>query len=200
MDYQNYNNSGYSSYAQQQSQSQASGALGWDDEIKDEKQFILLPEADYFFRIKKFEKGRFNGSDKTPACNKAIVTFEVFTQNGERVEITENFLLLETLRWKLAQFFSSIGMLEKDGTARMNWSSELIGKQGVCKVSIRTYQKDGENRQINYINKLYPSYDQPALAPPQQTQQQYTPPQQYQQPAQQQYAPPQQPWNQGKGF
>lgn len=188
MDYQNNYANPYNSY-QQQAQTQPDGVLGWDDEIKDEKQFVLLPEGDYLFVIKKFEKGRFNGNSKTPPCNKAIVTFEVYTQNGEKAEITENFLLLDILKWKLAQFFASIGMLEKDGAARMNWSPELIGKQGVCKVSIRTYQKDGTDRKINYIKELYPSYAQPALAPPVQPQQpQYAAPPQ----------PMQQSWNQGK--
>lgn len=198
MDYQNYNNSGYSSYAQQQSQSD--GVFGWDDEIKEESSFILLPEGDYAFAIKKFDKGRYDGGDKIPACPKAIVTFTVYTPDGQSVDIQENFLLHKKMEWKLSEFFASVGLKKKDEPIRMPWTPALIGKGGVCKIIVHSYKKDGENRQTNRIDKLYPSYDQPALAPPQQTQQQYTPPQQYQQPAQQQYAPPQQPWNQGKGF
>lgn len=198
MDYQNNYSNPYNSYQQQaQAQPQADGALGWDDEIKDERQYILLPEGDYLFVIRKFEKGRFNGNGKTPPCNKAIVTFEVYTSSGGKTEITENFLLLENLKWKLAQFFASVGMLEKDETARMNWTPELIGKQGVCKVSVRTYQKDGTDRQINYIDKLYPSYDQPQIMRPAQQPQQGGYPQQGQMYGQQ----PQQGitnWNQGK--
>ena len=39
--------------------------LGWDDEIeKDGGSFILLPAGDYNFTVAKFERGRFQGSDK----------------------------------------------------------------------------------------------------------------------------------------
>ena len=44
----------------------------WDDEIeKDGGDFVLLPEGDYNFTVAKFERGRFAGSEKMPACNQA---------------------------------------------------------------------------------------------------------------------------------
>lgn len=47
MDYQNPYNSNYN----QQPQSEE---LGWDDEIKEENSFVLLPEGDYPFSVKKW--------------------------------------------------------------------------------------------------------------------------------------------------
>lgn len=182
----NYSNP-YNSYQQQ---AQDSGVLGWDDEIREESSFTLLPEGDYRFTIKKFDKGRYEGGAKIPACPKAIVTFTVYAPDGSSTELQENFLLHKKMEWKLSEFFASVGMKRKDEPVRMLWTPELIGKTGVCKVIVHTYQKDGEDRQTNRIDKLYPSYEQPALPPPVQ--------QQYQQPQQPQYAPPQQSWNQGK--
>ena len=50
-------------------------ALSWDDEIEnDGSYFTLLDEGDYDFVVKKFERGRFDGSDKISACPKAILT------------------------------------------------------------------------------------------------------------------------------
>lgn len=176
MGYPNYDNSNpYSSY-QQQAQAQPDGVFGWDDEIKEESSFVLLPEGDYVFVIKKFDKGRYDGGDKIPPCPKAIVTFSVYN-DGQCVDIQENFLLHKKMEWKLSEFFSSIGLKKKDEPVRMLWTPELIGKQGVCKVILHSYQKDGETRQTNRIDKLYPSYAQPTLAPPvQQPQQTYQQP------------------------
>lgn len=175
-------NNNYSSYAQQSSD----GVFGWDDEIREESSFTLLPEGDYRFVIKKFEKSRYSGGDKIPACPKAIVTFTVYANDGQSTDLQENFLLHKKMEWKLSEFFASVGLKRKDEPVKMLWTPELIGKSGVCKVIVHSYQKDGETRKANRIEKLYPSYDQPGAAASVPTQQ-YT-----QQP---QSAPWKQGWN-----
>ena len=204
MEYQNYSN-GYQqtppTFAPQghweapaSGGSPADGAFGWEDEIEKEDAFVLLPEGDYWFKIMKVEKGRYDGGDKISACPKAIVVFEVTAPDGQTATITENFLLHQKMEWKLSQFFASIGMKAKGEKLRMNWSPAIIGKTGICKVIVHNYTKDGNDRQTNRIDTLYPSYDQPTLPPPQQVQPGYSqpvynqPPQGYSQPA---YAPPQ---------
>ena len=166
------NQNPYNSYNQQ---AQNNGVFGWDDEIQAESSFTLLPAGDYRFSIKKFEKARYEGGEKIPACPKAVVTFEVYAPDGTTVELTENYLLHQKMEWKLSEFFASVGLKKKGEPVKMLWSPELIGKQGVCKLIVHTYKKDGEDRQTNRIDKLYPSYDQPVLAPPQtQAQQSWT--------------------------
>jgi len=144
--------------------------FGWDDTISEESSFILLPEGDYRFSIEKFERARHNGSEKIPPCPKAVVTFRIYNSNGSSALVTENYFLARSMEWKLSEFFASVGMKKKGEETQMRWSPELVGKQGVCKVIVRTYQKDGENKQINRIDKLYPSYAQPALSENQQFQ------------------------------
>ena len=107
------------------------------------------------------------------------------------------------MEWKLSEFFASVGLKRKDEPVRMIWTPELIGKQGVCKVIVHTYKKDGEDRQTNRIDKLYPSYDQPQIMRPAQQPQQGVYPQQggYPQQGQMYGQQPQQGitnWNQGK--
>lgn len=177
-----YNNQGYqNNYQQNQgyNQPESDGAFGWDDEIEKEDAFTLLPEGDYWFKIMKVEKGRYDGGEKISACPKAIVEFEVTSQSGDTVKLTENFLLHQKMEWKLSQFFAAIGMKAKGEKLKMNWSPAIIGKTGVCKVIVHTYTKDGSERQTNRIDTLYPSYDQPTLAPPVQA----APQQAYAQPA-----------------
>ena len=145
--------------------------LGWDDEIQEESSgLILLPEGDYRFTVEKVERARHLGSAKVPPCNKAIVTFRVFGNNGETAWITEQYLLYSDFEWKLSAFFASIGLKGKEEKVKMRWM-ESIGKSGVCKVCIENYHKKtdqaGENTGYsNKIKKLYPSYDQPALSAP----------------------------------
>lgn len=54
--------------------------MGWDDQIEnDGQEFIILPEGGYNFTVTEFERGRFPGSAKIPACNKVTLTLEVKT-------------------------------------------------------------------------------------------------------------------------
>ena len=51
--------------------------LDWNDEIEKDSDFTLLPEGDYDFTVESFERGRHPGSDKLPACNKAILKLRI---------------------------------------------------------------------------------------------------------------------------
>ena len=132
---------------------------GWEDEISDEgSEFVLLPEGDYDFTVSKIERGRHPGSEKLPACNKAIVTLTVWGQD-DCIDITENFMLCNKMEWKLSQFFLSLGMKKHGEPLRMNWTG-AVGKKGKCHVYVDNYKnKNGEDRQSNKIKKYY-AYDE----------------------------------------
>lgn len=131
--------------------------LGWDDEIEKESNFILLPAGDYDFEITKFERGRHDGSEKLPPCNKAIVTFRIVTNEGEAF-INNNFFLHTKTEGFLSAFFTSIGQKKKGEKLRMNWNA-VVGAKGRCKVGIRTYvsKQDGQEYQNNEIKQFYPA-------------------------------------------
>ncbi|MFM1538898.1 hypothetical protein [Helcococcus bovis] len=100
-------------------------AIGWDDEIKKDSDFVLLDEGDYDFVITKFEKGFFQGSDKMQPCNQAIVYLSI-----EGVTTLRTYLLLNRkVEWKLSEFFTSIGMKEEGKELKMNWDA-IVGKTG----------------------------------------------------------------------
>lgn len=139
-------------------------ALDWGDTItKDEVEYTLLPEGDYRFRIESYERARFDGSEKTPPCNKAIVSFTVFGNDGEEVTINENFLLHTKFEWKLSQLFASVGLKKKGEPLVMDWPA-LPGLTGKCKIIQNTYTKDGKERTNNRIDRLYAAEEAPAPA------------------------------------
>lgn len=132
---------------------------GWEDTIENEgSDFVLLPEGDYEFTVTKVDRGRHNGSDKLPPCNKAIVSITVWGEN-DKAELTENLMLCNRMEWKLSQFFLSVGLKKHGEPLKMNWQA-AVGKKGKCHVYIDNYKnKNGEDRQSNKIKKFY-AYDE----------------------------------------
>ena len=169
--------------------------LGWDDQIERESDFILAPAGDYDFVVTGFERARHEGSPKLPPCNKAVVSIQISTPEGDAT-IKHNLFLHTKTEGMLSAFFIGIGQKKHGEPLRMNWNN-VIGARGKCKVGIREYKgDDGEIKQFNEIKKFY---EPTAPAQTQQYQNQFMPQStQYtnypNQPAQQQYqTPPQTP-------
>lgn len=129
-------------------------AFGWNDTIRNDSTFELLPEGDYDFTVEKFERGRHNGSDKLPPCNKAILTIRV--SNGEKSTTLEHNLFLHTkTESMLCQFFTAIGQRKHGESLQMDWN-RVIGARGRCKLSVRNWTgRNGENMQSNQISRFY---------------------------------------------
>lgn len=163
--------------------------LGWDDEIEKESEFIILPAGDYNFTVGKVERGRFNGSEKMPACYKATITLMIHSDQGD-VPITHNLFLHTKTEGLLSAFFIGIGQKKKGEKLRMNWST-VTGSKGRCKLEVRKFisNKSGEELQSNEVKKFYEptGYNPAQQAAPQQTYQ--APPQAQQQPQQTYQAP-----------
>ena len=165
--------------------------IGYEGMIENEDGgFTLLPEGDYDFTVSKITRGRYEGSDKMPACNSVTVELTVWGAQ-DKATITERFFLVKKFEWKLSQFFLSIGVKKHGEPLMMRWNIE--GMRGKCKVYVDHYKKnDGSDGQSNKIKKFYAYDEQVQTVSPQPSamQQPYqAPPQQYrqshQQPAQQ---------------
>lgn len=139
--------------------------LQWDDMIeKDSGEFILLPEGDYDFTVESFDRARHNGSDKLPPCNKAVLKIRIDAVQGT-VYVNHKLFLHTITEGMLSAFFASIGQKKKGEPLRMDWE-RVPGSTGRAKVGIYTYQKNGENRQINDIKRFYPKEENRAAAVP----------------------------------
>lgn len=169
--------------------------LGWDDEISRESDFTIIPEGDYDFTVTGFERGRYDGSEKLPPCNMAIVTLAVTLPDGSTANLRHRLFLHTRCEGLLSAFFTGIGLKRKGEPLRMNWNT-VPGAHGRCKITVRSWKgKNGEDMQSNDIKKFYDPFENSSASAPQ-AQPQYQPaPQQYAQPVQQ-YAPQTAPANQ----
>lgn len=124
---------------------------GWDDEIQKDNEFVIIPEGDYPFMVESFTRERFNGSDKMPACPKAVLKLKITTKDGQSVIIQHSLLLHSRCEWSLSEFFAGIGHKKKGEKLRMNWSI-VPGSTGTCKVGKKIYN----GNEYNEIKKFYP--------------------------------------------
>ena len=128
--------------------------LNWDDEIQRDDAYQVLPEGDYHFTVKKFERARHSGSEKIPSCNKAVLTVAVSSGDASG-EVQTNLFLHSKFEWKLCQFFTSIGQRRHGEAMRMNWGA-VPGATGVCHMGVRKWTgNDGKERESNEIAEFY---------------------------------------------
>ena len=132
--------------------------MDWEDMLEsDGTEFVVLPEGDYTFTITNFERGRFPGSPKIPACNKATISINIDNDIGVATARFD-LILYRTLEWKIAAFFRCIGQKKHGEKVAMNWNG-IIGARGRAHIKPRTYRKDGEDRQVNDVDRFY-DYDE----------------------------------------
>lgn len=155
--------------------------LGWDDTIEKDGGggFVLLPAGDYFFSVAKFERSRFTGSEKMPACNQAKLELTVHSPEHGDVTVFHNLFLHTKTEGLLSNFFSAIGQKKKGEPLRMNWNA-VIGAKGKCKLEVRNYKSNGEDRSHNQVKTFF-SYEDAFPAGQQQSYQQSQQQQGYQQ-------------------
>ena len=164
-------------------------AFGWDDEIEYSEggNYTLLPEGEYPFIVTNFERSSYTPKpdSKAPACNMAIISVKVTAPNGDETTLKEQFLMYGKMKWKLSQFFVSIGQQKKGETLRPNWQA-LLGARGKLKLIVNPYKdkKTGEDKQNNRVDRYLEPEEANYQAPQQNYQQPVppTPPQTNQQP------------------
>ena len=128
--------------------------LQWDDTITNDGQdYITLPEGDYAFTVESFERGRHNGSEKLPPCNKAVVKLRIDTPEGPAFINHQLFLHTQT-EGLLSAFFSSLGLKKKGEPLRMNWNA-VPGSTGRAHITLDPDQNDPEKK-YNHVKRFYP--------------------------------------------
>ena len=128
--------------------------MDWNDSIEtDGQEFVLLPEGDYNFLVTGFERGRFPGGAKVPACNKATITVQVATPEGIAV-IKFDLLLYRSLEWRISSFFRCIGQKKHGEKLTMDWN-KVINSVGRAHFKQRTYTNQyGEEKTVNDLDRF----------------------------------------------
>lgn len=128
---------------------------GWNDEIEKDEQFPEIADGDYDFMVDHYERARFNGSEKIPACNMANVFFNIILPEGDTIQLRENYILHSKMEWKLSELFAGLGMKKKGEKINMNWDA-IAGKRGRCRVEKQADKRDPQ-KQYTHIKKIYPN-------------------------------------------
>ena len=128
--------------------------MDWDDSIEtDGQEFVLLPEGDYNFVVINFERGRFPGGAKVPACNKATITVQVGAENGIAT-VKFDLLLYRSLEWRISSFFRCIGQKKHGEKLTMDWN-KVINSVGRAHFKQRTYTNQyGEEKTVNDLDRF----------------------------------------------
>lgn len=128
--------------------------LDWNDSIEtDGNEFVLLPEGDYNFLVTGFERGRFPGGPKVPACNKAMITVQVTTAEGIAT-VKFDLLLYRSLEWRISSFFRCIGQKKHGEKLTMDWN-KVVGSIGRAHFKQRTYTNQyGEEKTVNELDRF----------------------------------------------
>ncbi len=136
------------------------GVMGWEDDLENDGVVnSILPEGDYNFQITKLERGRFPGSAKIPACNKATITMQVVASPTETAYCTTDLILHKSLEWKLSSFFRCIGQKKHGERIKMDWD-KVEGSFGRAHFKPREYtNNEGKTRQANNVD-YYIDYDE----------------------------------------
>lgn len=127
--------------------------IGWDDQITADGEYITLDEGDYDFTVVDFERSRFPGSAKIPACNKAVLTLAVETPEGT-AKVKYDLILWSTLEWKISAFFRAIGQKKHGETLVPRWN-QVVGSKGRAHFKPRPYEKNGETKFANDVTNFY---------------------------------------------
>jgi hypothetical protein len=124
---------------------------GWNDEIENDSNFVLLPPGDYPIKVLSFERSRFAGSAKLPPCPMAILSVVIMGDGLGETEVKHRLYLHSVTEGLLCQFFTSIGHREHGEKLKMDWG-RVPHSLGMAKVGVRRYKTDsGEDREINEI-------------------------------------------------
>ena len=135
------------------------GIMDWNDTIENDgaQPYVVLPEGDYTFTVRSYERGRFPGGQKIPACNKAVVLLDVDSDQGP-AECKLDLILHRSVEWKLAAFFRCIGQKKHGEKLVMNWD-QIPGSRGRAHFKPRTFTgRNGNELQSNEVERFY-DYD-----------------------------------------
>lgn len=127
--------------------------ISWTDSIgADDVDYVVLDEGIYKFSVLKYVPGEFPGSEKMCACDKAVLTLKIESDDGVTI-IKDDLILHKCTEWKLSQFFRAIGQKKKGERMVMNWAA-VPGSTGMAHVITHSFVDSyGNTRTINKIER-----------------------------------------------
>lgn len=115
----------------------------------------------YEFTLAGFDFDQYDGTSKTPACTRVILSLSVHSAStGDTGTVIDRICLADNWAWKLTSFFRSIGALTDKFKAGdefpMDWDG-AVGLSGECDIKDNTFTgRDGAqvtNSQVSRYHK-----------------------------------------------
>lgn len=126
--------------------------FGWDDPVDaTEKPRVILPEGSARFDVISMKRSR-GECGKYGTQNVALVNMMVVSDvDGTEAEIEEKIWLVQSLKWKLLQFFTAIGQRSHGdkGNFVPDWS-KVVGSGGACMIKHREFEKRDKTKAITH--------------------------------------------------
>lgn len=133
--------------------------------------FVLLAEGDYDFEVVDLKTSRYEPkqASKIGACKCVTITMRVADPvTGTDVDLKHNLYMWNSpaCLGMIAQYQDCIGIHKKGEPLSFDWRTDVhVGRKGRMKISHREYTgRDGQVRQSNNIQKLYPKEETSAQA------------------------------------
>ena len=137
--------------------------MTWDDELDEteaveqqkKNDFVLLPDGEYDFTIKKFEKDFYTAKPdaKVQSCPVAKISLLIKDDEGNAAYVKESLFLHAGNKWQLFAFFTCLGLRKHgDGTKKMPWD-KVEGASGRCRLGTRKYTQNGETKTVNTVKR-----------------------------------------------
>lgn len=106
-----------------------------------------FPKGEYPFHIKSIEEKLCSNEINTML----VVDLVVINDSGRQLTIRDWVMLdMENWEWKLRHFAATCGLLDRYDKGLLE-ASDFLGKNGVAKLTIAEYEKDGE---VAFINRV----------------------------------------------
>jgi hypothetical protein len=106
----------------------------------------ILPKGEYAFVVKSIIEKK----TKSGSYDMLEVELGALSEEGREVTIKDWIVLMEEMGWKLRHFAATCGILDRYDDEILE-AKDFLGKNGVVKLSIAEYEKDGEMRKINRV-------------------------------------------------
>ena len=141
--------------------------FGWDDEIENEEgSFTVFEPGIYKFTVTGFDRERYPGGDKIPACLRANLELTVEDDFGRETTVKESLFLIGKMEWKLCQFFTCLGLRKHGEKSKMPWD-KILGRSGMCELIKDKYESknNGKEYDTNRVKEYLDPEKNPLPAP-----------------------------------
>ena len=106
----------------------------------------LLEKGEYPFYVKSIIEKK----TKSGQYDMLELELGIIDKNGHELRIKDWVVLMDEMAWKFRHLSATCGLLDLYEQEAIE-SNDFVGKQGMVKINISEYEKEGESRKVNRV-------------------------------------------------